>query len=153
MKGKYRPGIFVVVFAKTKKGIEYLILRRKLHWRGWEFPKGGLQGTEKVFKKIGVLREVKEETGLRVKKIKKFPIKGKYRYQKELKDRPSIIGQTFTLFAAEVEKGKVNLKKNKDAEHSAYEWANFSQALKKLTWPNQKKCLKVVDAWLKKVEN
>ena len=44
---KYRKAVFIVTYLKTKKGIKYLILKRKLHWVGWEFPKGGLEKKEK----------------------------------------------------------------------------------------------------------
>ena len=41
-KMKYRNAIFIVVYAKQKDKIYYLILKRKLHWKGWEFQKEGL---------------------------------------------------------------------------------------------------------------
>ncbi len=151
MKKRYRKSVFVVVYCKTKKGIEYLILKRKLHWRGWEFPKGGVEGLkEKIFTKKAIKREVKEETGLEAIQIKNMHVSGKYNYKKMLKDRPGIIGQKYRLYAAEVKKGKVNLNKNHDAEHSDYKWVSFDKAIKKLTWPNQRKCLKIVNSWLKK---
>jgi 8-oxo-dGTP pyrophosphatase MutT (NUDIX family) len=143
-RGIYRKGIFILVYSKTKKGIEYLILKRKLHWIGWEFPKGGIEKNENVI--ASAERELKEETGLHPRKIKKFNIKGKYYYDKEYPDRPGFKGQTYTLFVAEVKKGKVKLDKK---EHSAYKWLGFKEALKKLRWTNQKKCLKVVNKWLK----
>lgn len=147
---KYRKAVFIVTYSKTKKGIDYLILKRKLHWKGWEFPKGGLNGIkEKIFGKSAVRREVIEETGLVPIKIKKFDVKGKYKYKKPLKERPGILGQSYQLYSAEVKKSLVNIKKNKDLEHSDYKWVDYKTALKKLTWPNQKKCLKVVNTLLK----
>lgn len=145
MKSKYRRGVFCVVYSQNKKGkIEYLILNRKLHWEGWEFPKGALEKRERILD--AVKREVKEETGLIPLKIKKFELSGKYKYQKELKDREGVIGQTFeALCAAEVKRGKIKLGE----EHSDYKWMNFEEAIKKLTWTNQKKCLKIVNEWLK----
>ena len=151
IKEKFRKGLFIVTYAVTKKGIKYLILKRKLHWKGWEFPKGGLTGIkERILEKKAVKREIIEETGLIPIKIKKFSYSGRYRYKKKLKDRPGIIGQTFKLYAVEVKKSKVNLKKNPDKEHSDYKWLEFEKALKKLTWPNQKKCLKIVNEYLSK---
>jgi len=46
-KGKYRKAVFVLLYSKTKKWIEYLLLKRKLHWKGWEFPKGKIEPGEK----------------------------------------------------------------------------------------------------------
>jgi 8-oxo-dGTP pyrophosphatase MutT (NUDIX family) len=141
---KYRRAVFVVTYSETKKGIEYLILKRKLHWKGWEFPKGGMKFFET--KKHAVKREIKEETGLKILKIKKFDIYGEYKYDKIYSDRKNITGQTYSLFAVEVKKGKVNLDK---LEHSGYKWVGFEEAMKKITWLNQKKCLKIVDKTLK----
>lgn len=144
MRGKYRKAVFVVVYSRQERNVEYLLLKRKLHWKGWEFPKGGIERFET--KRRAVKREIKEETGLKILKIKKFPIKGFYNYDKELKDRPGKIGQNYQLFAAKVVKGKVSFDKK---EHSGFKWMNFKEAEKKLTWGNQKKCLKIVNSWLR----
>jgi 8-oxo-dGTP pyrophosphatase MutT (NUDIX family) len=158
-KLNYRPAVFLVVYKKEKKDKEenkvktnnktkYLILKRKLHWRGYEFPKGGIEKGESIIS--AVKRECKEETGLKPIKIIKFNIKGKYKYNKILKDRPGYIGQAYNLFAAQVKETKNKKVKLDKKEHSGYAWLNFSQAIKKLTWKNQKKCLGVVDGRLEK---
>ena len=145
MKPKFRRAVFIVVYAHTEKGIQYLILKRKLHWNGWEFPKGGMRNFET--KEKAVRREIKEETELKPLKIKKFNIHGKYKYDKEYPDRKNIIGQKYSLYSAETKKAKVRLDK---IEHSDYKWVKFESALKKLSWRNQRKCLKIVDDWLTK---
>jgi len=145
-KRKYREGVFIVTYRKTPKGIRYLILKRKLHWVGWEFPKGGLKSKENIRKTIK--REIKEETGQLSLNIKKYDFSGKYNYEKELPDRDSIIGQTFSLYSVEIKDSKIKIDKK---EHSDYKWTNFDEAMKKLTWSNQKKSLKVVDGFLKKI--
>jgi 8-oxo-dGTP pyrophosphatase MutT (NUDIX family) len=144
-KGKYRNAVFVVTYAKEQNKIYYLVLKRKLHWKGWEFPKGGINFLET--KKHAVKREVKEETGLKVLKMKRFNISGKYKYDKIYSDRPGIIGQKFSLYAVEVEKEKIKMDK---LEHSDYKWLRFEEAIKKLTWANQKKCMAIVHSWLSK---
>ncbi len=140
MKGKYRHAVFVVVYSKTEKGIEYLLLKRKHHWTGWEFVKGKIEKFET--KRMTARRETKEETGLKILKIKKLNIHGSYKYKKGLKDRPGVIGQTYHLFFVEVRKGKVKIDRK---EHSGYKWLAFNEAVKKLTWNNQKRCLKIVN--------
>ncbi|MFH1607647.1 MAG: NUDIX domain-containing protein [archaeon] len=143
MKPKtYRRAIFIVTYARTKQGIKYLILKRKLHWVGWEFPKGGKRIYET--NKRTVKRELKEETGLKVLKIKKFDFSGKYKYDKAYKGREKFIGQSFSLYAVEVDKRKVKI----DNEHSDYKWEGFREAVKKLKWDNQKKSLRIVNKWL-----
>ena len=141
----------MLVYAKVKGKIEYLLLKRKLHWKGWEFPKGGIRIFES--KKRAIKREIKEETGLKIKKIKKFNLNGRYKYDKEYPDRRGFIGQSFSLYAVEVKKPAKGKIKIDEREHTDYKWLNFEQAIKKLAWPNQKKCLKIVDEWIKKIKN
>lgn len=144
MKPKYRRAVFVVIYRRENNKIKYLILKRKLHWKGWEFPKGGIEKKEASIKTIR--REIKEETGQIPKNIRKYSISGKFKYDKKYKDRPGITGQTYKLFSAELENKKVKRDK---LEHSKYKWISFDKAIKKLTWPNQRKCLRVVDGELK----
>ncbi len=145
-KKKYRKSVFGVTYFKDPDGkIKYVILKRKKHWKGWEFPKGKIEKYET--KRMAVRREVKEETGLRILKIKRFREKGYYIYNKKLNDRPGIIGQTYHLFAVEVEKGDGKLKLD-SIEHNGYKLVFFKEAYKKLTWWNQRRCLKIVDKWL-----
>jgi len=140
MKLKYRKGIFLVVFRKEKKKIFYLVLKRKLHWKGWEFPKGGVEKNESLLQ--AVKRELKEETGLKIKKIINMKINGKFDYPRKLKDMPGIKGMNYSLYAVEVKKGKVKIDK---IEHSGYKWLDFKQAYKKLSFDNKKRCLKLVN--------
>jgi 8-oxo-dGTP pyrophosphatase MutT (NUDIX family) len=143
---KFRKGIFILLYAIDKGKVEYLILKRKLHWKGWEFNKGGLKKAEKILDAIK--REIKEETKtLKPLKIKKFPYSGKYKYQKELPDRDSYVGQTFSLYAVEVKKKKVRAD---GFEHSKALWTDYKTALKKLTWPNQRKSLRIVNKCISK---
>jgi len=144
VKMKYRKAVFIVVYTRTGKGIEYLILKRKLHWKGWEFPKGAIESLEK--EKAAVKRELLEETGLIPIKIRKFDYSGKYDYDKIFPDRPKIKGQSFSLYAVETKKEKIRID---EQEHLTYKWVDFKKALKKLRFPNQKKSLKIVHNWLK----
>ena len=143
--GKYRKSVFVVVYRRTPKGIRYLLLKRKLHWRGWEFPKGGVNPKEKM--QDAVKRELKEETGQFSLNIQSHNFSGKYLYKKEFQDRGKIIGQTFSLYSTEIKNSEIVLD---GREHSDYLWASYSEANKKLTYQNQKKCLEIVNEILKK---
>lgn len=144
-KKKWRKGVFMVVYRYVNGRPKFLIQKRKLHWDGYEFPKGGADISEN--EKDCVKREIAEETGLPILKLKNHRLKGKYLYDKELKDRPGVIGQTWELYSAEVGKGEVKLD---PIEHSNYEWLSYRDARKKLTWDNQKESLDVVWKWLKK---
>ncbi len=142
-KNKYRNSVFIVVYRKTEKGIKYLVLKRKLHWSGWEFPKGGINPGEDI--QDTIKRELKEETGQFPLNIQKFDFFGKYKYKKKSLDRGKFIGQTFSLYSAEIENEKVILD---NREHSDYLWLSYAETHKKLTYRNQKKCLEIVNSAL-----
>lgn len=147
-KGRYRQIVFAVTYAKTKEGITYLLLKRRLHWKGWEFPKGGIDFNED--KKETVRREIEEETGKKTLKIKEFKFFGKYNYKKKITARKDFIGQAYSLYSSEINYGKIKID---ETEHSKYIWLDFKDATKKLTFHNQKKCLKIVNDWLENEKN
>ncbi len=140
---RYRKGVFIVVYRKEKGKIKYLLLKRKLHWKGWEFPKGGIEEEPEM---IAVKRETKEETGQKPILIISLKYSGKYKYKPKLPDRKEFKGQTWKLFAVEIKNKKIKLDKR---EHSLFKWIDFNKAHKLLTWPNQKKCLEIVNKELK----
>ncbi len=144
-KAQYRPAVFIVVYRKIKDNkdkIGYLLLKRKLHWNGWEFPKGKIE--EEESKARAAAREAHEESGLKIGKIRKFNVSGKYLYTRRLPDRPDYIGQTYSLFSGEAINGMGKIKLDK-REHSGFKWLPFDEAVRKLKWQNQKKCLRIVD--------
>lgn len=142
----YRRAVFIVVYKIERDRIFYLLLKRKLHWVGWEFPKGGIEIRESP--EVSVRRECYEETGLRPLKVTKFNYSGKYRYPGGFPDRLGIIGQTYTLFSAEIANDR-NLKID-TREHETYLWLPFSKAVKKLTHKDQKRALRAVNNFLMK---
>ena len=142
MEEKYRKSVFVVVYRKTSEGIKYLVMKRTLHWTGWEFPKGGINLGEKI--EEAVKRELKEETGQFSLNIQKHNFSGKYKYDKKVLGR-QFIGQTFSLYSAELKDDKIQVDKR---EHSDYKWLGFDKTLEKLTFSNQRKCLKIANNWL-----
>ena len=145
MSSKYRQIVFIATYAKLNNKIKYLILKRKFHWRGWEFPKGGINFSES--KKSAVKREILEETGEKTLNVKRFNFHGKYNYKKKFPERKDFIGQTYSLYAAEIKYSNVKIDK---MEHSTYVWLPFDEALKKVTFRNQKKSLEIVNKWLEK---
>ena len=140
----FRKAIFVVIYKIDEKTLKpiYLILKRKLHWKGWEFTKGGVEFLET--RKRAVKREVLEETGLPPIKITNHKVHGRYNYKKNI---PSRIyqGQSYQLYSVKLKEGIVKID---NREHSSYLWLPYEKAVKKLTWENQKECLKIVNEYL-----
>ena len=133
----------MVAYSLESGKPEYIIQKRKLHWKGWEFPKAGLEKRES--KKEAARREIKEETGLDIIRVTSHKYKGKFLYPKELPDRPGMIGQTYYLYSVEVKKGKIKIDKK---EHSSSRWVDYKTAIKMITYQNQKDCMKIVNDWL-----
>lgn len=147
-KRTLRPAVFIVVYKIENKKPHYILLKRKLHWKGWEFPKGKIEKGES--KEAAARREGQEETGFRIFSLKKYKVSGSYRYEKMLVDRPQYYGQSYTLFSGEVNpKSKVKLDPK---EHNGHIWLEFEKAVKKLTWANQKRCLKIVNRRITKIK-
>ncbi len=143
MTKKYRRAVFIVVYRRTKglfgkEKLKFLLLRRRKHWIGWEFPKGGVDKGEKLIDTAK--RELFEECGQIGFNFRKYDFSGRYIYDKELRDRKGFFGQTYALFSAEIKDRKVKID---EKEHSRYKWVSFNRALGLLTHENQIKGLKV----------
>lgn len=144
MKKEWRPAIFVVPYFINDKNVpEVLILKRKLHWKGWEFCKGKIEDGET--QKETVIRELKEETGIKIKEKDIFDhkISGEYKYPKSFTSRPGKVGQTYHLYSVRINKKPKKISLD-NLEHSGHKWVSFDKALKLLEYPNQRKCLRVV---------
>lgn len=147
-ESKFRKAVFIVIYRKekdsnNKEKIKYLILKRKKHWIGWEFPKGGVEDNEDLIE--AVKREAFEECGQEIFNIKEYDFSGEYFYKKKFRDRKGYIGQTFKLFSGEVKDEKVIFD---EKEHSTYKWCSFEEAYETLTHKNQKEALKIVNDFL-----
>jgi len=76
----FRKSVFIVTYYLEKNNSPmYLIQKRKKHWKGYEFPKGGIESFETKLK--AVKRELNEETGLKPIKIKNHHRKGRWLYK------------------------------------------------------------------------
>ncbi|MFA5084617.1 MAG: NUDIX domain-containing protein [Candidatus Paceibacterota bacterium] len=142
---KYRKGIFCVIYALERGKPVYLLLRRTWHWKGWEFCKGGMKKGEKYEK--CALREVREETGLKILKLERFKTKGKFEYDSKTQAERKAKGFSYVLFSGLADKGKVKISRK---EHDRYKWCDYKEALKLLSWSDKKRCLKIVNDKLKR---
>ncbi len=104
---------------------EFLILKKKGVWTGWQFVQGSIDEGED--EEAAVKREVHEETGLKnIELIKKLDsIKSDYWFVWEGEKVHKFL--TFFLVKAD-RKEPVKLSE----EHSEYKWCKYPEALKEL---------------------
>lgn len=128
-----RKGICAVVYRKRGKKKEFLVLHRVLHWKGWEFPKGGARKNETQLQNLK--RELMEELGIIVfEKIKKTPAVQVF---DDFIRQKKHVNQAFLVQIPA--NSKISVSKNKCREHSSFKWVSARQALKLLTFKAQKK--------------
>jgi len=137
---KIRKGVAAVIFVKENGKKRYLVLKRKLHWKGYEFLKGGLKKGEN--EDNAIRREIREETGKLSPeyKLRKTTFDYLFVYEKPfIHDRQLWNGAKNKIYAAEFDNSKIKLDKD---EHSGFKWMRKKEALKLLTWHEQKKILR-----------
>ncbi|MCS7183822.1 MAG: NUDIX domain-containing protein [Patescibacteria group bacterium] len=125
-----------IVFFQKDKIREYLLLN---YLNGhWDFPKGHIELREKPLETVK--REVKEETGLKIKIIKEFSKTITYHF----KDKGEYVIKEVIFFLAQAKSKKVNLSQ----EHRGYVWLPYREALKLITF--NKKLLIEAENYLRK---
>lgn len=129
----------VAAVIYRKKDNKFLILRRRLNWKGWECVKGEV-GKETL--KQAALRETREETGIRKASIIcRLPAEIIYHHEK-------IRGHTTSIqkaFLVEYLGGGIRLS----CEHSGYTWADGKTAAKLLTHTTHKTFLRLANGCIK----
>ncbi len=137
---KIRRAVIGIVFRDFPDGRKFLLLKRVEGWKGWEFPKGGVEKGET--NKEAVLREVREETGLkRVKAIKRVGKPVKYDYPKKTCEKFGCYGTIQKAFLVQAITTGVKVEKG---SFSGYAWLTDKEAVAKLRWHNQRTLLRSV---------
>ncbi len=134
---KTRKVAIGVVYRKFPTGIRYLLLHRAKNggglWTGWEMPKGGIDHGESA--KKTVLRELREEAGIRKAKIiKRLNLRIRYDYPKYWQKATGFKNTVQAPFLIEVFQNPKKLS----AEFDKHAWCDFPIAMKKLKWKAQK---------------
>jgi len=129
-----RRGVAAIVFRKEGRVNKYLVLKRTLNWKGWEILKGGCKSKENLDNCL--IREVKEEIGADQFLFEKTRFVNQFKYSKEfLKDKRKFKGAKHQVYLVEIFSKKIKLDKK---EHSGFKWLGKRDAIKILTWDNQK---------------
>lgn len=132
-----------VVFVEINERREYIIL----HYEEghWSFPKGKIEPGEKPIETAR--REIKEETGLDVKFIPFFHEEINYFFRRG----GGTINKKVGFFLARANTKEVKLS----FEHIGYKWLDYENALKQLTFKNDREVLQKAEKFLNdmKMEN
>lgn len=139
--GRTRRGIVAIIFSGHDSQRVFLLLRRCLNWRGWEFVKGGIEENENSAD--AVKREIAEETGIgEVSLIKKLP--GKNTWSAKGAD---YIYETFIVRVPYT----ANIKLAKGIrEHDDYKWCSAGEAFALLTHGNSRDAMRKAVGYLEK---
>jgi len=116
-----------VLFTKKPTGLLFLLL----NYPGghWDFVKGKIENDESLHQTV--IREIQEETGIiDVKFIDGFKEKIEYNYKFEGK----LVHKEVIFFLTKTNTLDVKLS----FEHKDFVWANFDDALKKITFKNSR---------------
>jgi len=135
----YEKSCGAVVFREKNGKREYLLL----HYEAghWGFPKGNQEKNEK--EEETAKREIKEETNLeKIEIIPKFKHKISYFYKREGK---TIFKEVVFFLAKVIGNEKVKLS----YEHISYKWLPYEEALKQITFNEEKELLKRAEEFLK----
>lgn len=138
----FEKSVGAVIFRRENNTVKYLIL---LYPHGhWGFPKGHTE--EKETNEETLKREVQEETAItELKIIPGFCEKEKYFYlargeekeKRKRKGRGILVFKKVYYYLAETNQTKIEVSH----EHEGYEWLEFSEALKKVTYRQAKNIL------------
>lgn len=122
----------VVYYIKNRKEPEFLLLKYPNYWG---FPKGLIEENEN--ENETAVREIDEETGLKVRLIPGFQENQEWFYRLNNKT----IKKKAVFFLAKVteeESKKVKIS----SEHEAFSWLSYAEALKKIKIKANKELLK-----------
>jgi len=124
-----KPKIEKAVVAITYDKDDFLILKRKGNWIGWQFCQGRIEEGES--EEQAVLRELKEETNLDGEIVKKLDMEYDYRFQSDGEN----IHKFLTFFLVKVDKEK---EVKIDVEHSEWKWVDYETALEMIKFNKDK---------------
>ncbi len=131
----YESSCGAVIYQQFNGETRYLLIKNKRSAH-WGFPKGHIEAGET--KEDTAIREVREETGLKIKIIDGFSSKSEYKIQGKIE-------KNVTIFIAKALTNQIHLQ---EEEIDDSIWQNYDAAYKLLRFDNDKTILKDAHAFL-----
>lgn len=126
-----------ILFRRENGTAIYLLLDHKTHW---DFPKGHKEQGESEEETI--LREVKEETGIKDVKLKDFKKKISWMFKRNGK----LVSKEAVYYLAETKEKDVQIS----WEHVGFKWCLFEEALALIKFKNSKELLEEANLFVEK---
>jgi dihydroneopterin triphosphate diphosphatase len=131
----------VCIFRWSGGETQYLLLQRaddkELYPGIWQIVTGSVKENERAER--AALRELEEETGLKLKRFWTVPILDSYF------DIQNDAVQMVPIFAAEID---AMLNVHLSHEHQRFEWLAYDEARERIAWPGQRKAIKIVHDYI-----
>ncbi len=131
----YESSCGAVVFRNIGGEIRFLLIKNKRS-TNWGFPKGHIENGES--KEDTARREVLEETGIRIKIIPGFVSTSEYTIQGKVEKSVSIFVASTTDTQTKIQQEEIE----------DYIWLNYSKAIKKLKFENDRSILEKAHEFL-----
>lgn len=144
-KNKRRLGVQAIIYKQVSKGTRFLILKRVMYWRGWEFVKGGVEKGETL--KKAVLREIREETNINsncVLSCLNTGVEFKFDYSVKMQRERGVAGGLYKTFIVRV-KSKCRVKIDQiEKEHDGFAWVSKKEVLRMVKRKNLRDCFEKI---------
>ncbi len=132
-----------IIFRREEQDLYYLLLKNKFKNEYWDFPRGNIEKGETP--EQTTLREVEEETGIKVQLLLKFKERVEWFYRRE----GNAIHKIVIYFIGKSSTSKVKLS----FEHIDYDWLTYEKAHEKLSFKNSKNALDKAHKFLSQSHN
>jgi len=135
----YERSCGAVVFSRTPEGLRFLLIKNRRS-ANWGFPKGHVENYETA--EQTARREIREETGLRVRLLPGFSCQSEYVIS-------GVIEKSVTIFLAEAPDRRITVQ---EAEIEDYLWVDYHKAMQMLKFDNDRTTMRRAYGFLKRLK-
>ena len=133
----YERSCGAVVFSRAPEGLRFLLIKN-CRSANWGFPKGHVENYETA--EQTARREVREETGLRIRLLPGFSCQSEYVIS-------GVIEKSVTIFLAEAHDRRITVQ---EAEIEDYLWVDYHKAMQMLKFDNDRNTMRRAYGFLKR---